>query len=166
MHRPSTALTAALSLLLAFALGGCGTTGAGRGAPGRTTGAAAVQPPSLSTEQKRLAELFRGTPVVFEMVNEKTMRVEVPLKFSFDPGRAAVKAPLAAVLDRVATSQKGAGTRFTIVAPPDRPSAPLVGADRAASTRDYLVARGIAVSRFNGVERGAGDEVEIRIVQQ
>src|SRR5690348_812753 len=97
---PALALASVVALLAACA----STTGGGGPATGKA-GAAAPRP-TLSEEQRRLADLFRGTPVVFAMQPDGSMRVSVPLRYSFDPGRFAVKPPLGAVLDRVAKSQR------------------------------------------------------------
>ena len=104
---------------------------------------------SLPDEQRRLADLFRGTPVVFAMQADGSMRIAVPLKFSFDKGRAAVKPPLAKVLDHVAPSLKGRNMRARVTAPLDAPKGTAALAqERAASTRDYLVAKGIPAKHF------------------
>ncbi|MDE2398719.1 MAG: hypothetical protein KGL43_16120 [Burkholderiales bacterium] len=105
--------------------------------------------PTLADEQRRLAALFQGTPVLFALNADGSLRVEVPLRFCFDPGRAVVKPPLAAVLDRLARSQRDATTRFALTAPLDRGSrdAALAPA-RSDSVQRYLVERGIAASRF------------------
>ncbi len=122
---------------------------------------------SLLAEQRRLADLFRGTPVVFEMTPDGSLRVGVPLRYSFDDGRAAVKPPLAAVLDRVARSQRGQKTRLRVAAPADASAANAqqLARDRAASTRDYLVARGVGVSRFATPVPASGSEVEIIVAE-
>src|SRR5437899_7062291 len=74
---------------------------------------------TLLSEQRRLADLFRGTPVVFAMQPDGSLRVGVPLKYSFDDGQTVVKPPLAAVLDRVARSQRTQKTRLHVAAPTD-----------------------------------------------
>jgi len=90
-----------------------------------------------------------GAPVVFTMQHDGSLRVEVPLRFSFDPGSSTVKPPLAAVLDRIATSQRRGSSRVLVVAPGDKRGKGItLGNDRAGSTRDYLVGRGIAATRF------------------
>jgi outer membrane protein OmpA-like peptidoglycan-associated protein len=151
---PALALASAVALLAACA----STTGGGGSAPGKT-GAAAPRP-TLPEEQRRLADLFRGTPVVFAMQQDGSMRVSVPLRFSFDPGRFAVKPPLGAVLDRVAKSQRAEGTHLAVTAPADPKSKGLMLAtERASSTRDYMVARGLDVARFSIAAAGAGDVV-------
>jgi hypothetical protein len=104
----------------------------------------------LLEEQRRLAELFRGTPVVFAMQPDGSMRVEVPLRFCFDSGAVAVKAPLAAVLDRVARSQRDEATHMSLVAPLDADAKKVsLAAQRSESTRDYLIAHGISPRRVS-----------------
>ena len=129
-----------------------GTPG-GPGAPTApsTPGAPAPEPPrpTLAAEQQRLSALFDGTPVVFTMQGDGSLRAEVPLRFCFDPGSSTVKPPLAAVLDRLATSQRRGHSRLLVVAPGDKRGKGItLGNDRAGSTRDYLVGRGIAATRF------------------
>jgi len=127
---------------------------------------AAAPKVSLLAEQRRLADLFRGTPVVFEMKPDGSLRVGVPLRYSFDDGRAAVKPPLAAVLDRVAKSQRSQKTRLRVAAPADVSSTnPQLAKDRAASARDYLVARGVRVWRFATPASANGGDVEIIVAE-
>lgn len=116
---------------------------------------------SLEAEQKRLAELFRGTPVVFEMTPDGALKVDVPAKFCFDKGRAVVKPPLAKVLDYVAPSAKSPGMKTKVYAPFDPRGSARVAEDRAASARDYLVARGVPVTHFAGIGPTQDDHVEI-----
>ena len=149
-----------LICLFLAALAACGTkptapssSPAGPGAPTSpsTPGTPVPEPPrpTLAAEQKRLAALFEGTPVVFAMQQDGSLRVEVPLRFSFDPGSSTVKPPLAAVLDRIATSQRRGSSRVLVVAPGDKRGKGItLGNDRAGSTRDYLVGHGIAATRF------------------
>jgi len=106
--------------------------------------------PTLASEQRRLAELFRGTPVVFEMQPDGSLRVAVPLHFCFDRGASTVKPALAAVLDRVARSQRHESTRLRVAAAPDPGGrGQALARDRAESARDYLAARGIPAFRLS-----------------
>jgi len=118
---------------------------------------------NLAIEKLRLAELFRGTPVMFALQPDGSLRVEVPLQFSFDAGKTVVKPPLAAVLDRIATGQLNEATQVVVSAPndPATKDASLVGA-RSASLRDYLVARGLVATRIV-VSASAGTGV-VRII--
>ncbi|HEY4066048.1 MAG TPA: hypothetical protein VGM74_04070 [Burkholderiaceae bacterium] len=126
-------------------------------APVATAPAAAANPATraaqvhadLAAEKQRLSDLFRGTPVVFALAADGSLRAEVPLAFSFDPGRSGVKPPLAAVLDRVAAGQLREPTKIWIAAPPDDAAAkgsPLA-TERANSVRAYLIAKGLDGAR-------------------
>ena len=154
-------------LILAGGLAGCATRPPGAvvqappAGPARPPAATPAAPAfSLDAEQRRLAELFRGTPVIFEMTPEGHLRVEVPLKYSFDKGRAAVKPPLAAVLDRLVPSTKASGMRTRVAAPDDDGTPGTLARDRAASTRDYLVGKGVPAPNFStATTPGAGIEI-------
>ena len=88
----------------------------------------------------------------------------MPLRDSFEKGRSAVRPPLAAVLDRLARSQRLEPTRFLVAAPADpQGKGLLLATERAASTRDYLVARGVEATRFTLNALGSGDAVVILI---
>lgn len=119
--------------------------------------------PALEAQRTRLQDVLRGTPVVIEATSDKRLRVEVPLRHAFDPGRSAVKPAAAAVLDQLATGFKphAAVTELRIAAPAEEKASPQLVTDRGASTRDYLVARGVPISRIAGIERAAGAGLEI-----
>lgn len=124
------------------------SSGQVRPPPNAATRAASTKA-NLAVEKLRLAELFRGTPVLFALQPDGSLRSEVPLHFSFDTGKAVVKPPLAAVLDRIATGQLNEATQIVVSAPndPATKDATLVGG-RSASLRDYLVGRGLAATRI------------------
>ena len=139
--------------------------------------AAAPVPPrqTLASEQRRLAELFRGTPVVFAMQADGALRVTVPLQYCFDRAAVVVKPPLAAVLDRLAKSQRDQGTRLRVAAAPDpdKDGAEALARRRADSARDYLEAQGIkanrlmaaSLARVTGTGAAAGAGVEILVAE-
>ena len=131
-------------------------------APSPATKAASTKA-HLAIEKLRLAELFRGTPVLFTLQPDGSMRVDVPLNFSFDAGKAVVKPPLAAVLDRVAAGQLQEVTQIVVRAPTDAAakSTTLLG-ERGASVRDYLVARGLADTRV--IVSGPAGAAVVRLV--
>ena len=127
------------------------------------TRAAATQA-RLATEKARLANLFRGTPVVFELLPDGSMRVDVPTAFAFDPGKAVVKPPLAAVLDRIATGQQHELTRIVIGAPADAVAQdPALARERAASARNHCVARGLPADRVVAAVNGSNAAVRITV---
>ena len=161
-----------ITALLLAGLAGCASKRAPAPAPSPASTAApaasGVVPvhPTLVAEQRRLSELFRGTPVVFAMQPDGSLRVEVPLSFCFDQGAFVVKPPLGAVLDRLAKSQRGETSRLRVaVASDSGASAQNLARDRAASTRDYLVARGVHATRVALASAAQGEGVEIVVVE-
>ena len=134
---PSTAATAPVPLVTAVP-----PAAAPAPAPARQT---------LASEQRRFSELFRGTPVAFTMQADGALRVTVPLQFCFDRAAVVVKPPLAAVLDRLAKSQRDQGTRLRVAAAPDPgkgAGAAALAQRRADTVRDYLQAQGIKANRL------------------
>jgi outer membrane protein OmpA-like peptidoglycan-associated protein len=129
-------------------------------APNPVTKAAATKA-NLAIEKLRLAELFRGTPVLFALQPDGSLRADVPLQFSFDAGKAVIKPPLAAVLDRIAAGQRDESTHVVVHAPGDA-AAKALASERATSVREYLVARGLADARV-GVAGSVGATV-VRVV--
>lgn len=121
---------------------------------------------TLASEQVRLSELFRGTPVTFAMQQDGSLRATVPRRYSFDAGEVKVKPPLAAVLDRLAKAQLAATSRLRVSAPADpqaRGSA--LARDRAFSVRDYLQSQGIASTRLQAAGVAQTDLVEIVVTE-
>jgi outer membrane protein OmpA-like peptidoglycan-associated protein len=161
-RRPKTMTNSRLSLLLLSALAllaGCASGPSGTRAP--------AERPTASSEERRLQDALRGTPVVVQTTAEGRLRVEVPGTFCFDAGRSAVKPPLAAVLDRVAPGLRNGAFDIRVAAPADaKGGGPLLVQDRAASIRDYLVARGVPVARFVALTPAAGDYVEVLTAQR
>jgi len=179
--RTRTLMNARLALIAATALllGACATSNGTRtgaptpGGPAPSTGSSSSSPfgslfgsglsPALEAQRTRLKEALGGTPVVIEATGDKTLRVEVPLKFSFDAGRATVKPALAAALEQVAIGFKpyAATTDVRIGAPSDENSPAALGDQRAAAVKQALVAKGMVASRIVGAARGTAFGVEI-----
>lgn len=150
-----------ISVALLAALGGCATGPITAVQPVPAPAPAPASAP-LVTEQLRLAELFRGTPVVFSLQQDGSLRATVPRRFSFDAGAAKVKPPLAAVLDRLAKSQLAASTRLRVTAPSDpQARGPALARDRAAAVREHLIAQGIAAVRVQATVAAQSELVEI-----
>lgn len=153
-----------LLVVVVALIAGC-AAGPTPGRPGSEATPAA--PATLEGEQRRLRKALDGTPVVVETTHDGRLRVEVPLEFSFDAGRGAVKKPLAAVLDRMAVGLRQTAFEVRIAAPADtrRNNNQLVQ-ERAASVRDYLIARGVGAQRFAGLGRASGEFVEVLIADK
>lgn len=132
--------------------------------PGNAATRAAATRARLVAETARLASLFRGTPVVVELLSDGSMRVDVPTAFAFDLAKAVVKPPLAAVLDRIATGQQRELTRIVINAPADTVAqGTALARERAANARDHCVARGLPPDRIAPVVNRSTATVRITV---
>jgi outer membrane protein OmpA-like peptidoglycan-associated protein len=152
-HGPSRA-----GLVLALAaplwLAACGGTPSAT-APAAGGAAAAVTPAAtvraLDGVQRRLKDEFAGTPVTVTWADANRLQVGVPLRHAFAPGRAVVRPPLGAVLDRVAREAKPlGGLGLSVSAPADAgKGSGVLAAERTAATRDWLVGQGVAAARVS-----------------
>lgn len=111
----------------------------------------------------RLATL-RGSPVAVVRTTDDRIWLTLPGDLAFDPGRSALKPAAREALDQLAAALRGnEGARLRIVGHTDNRGAAgandVLSLDRAASTRDWLVARGVAPTRFAVAGRGARDPV-------
>lgn len=142
-------------------LAACGT----RPAPAGPALPAQSPPPSLGSEQRRLAALFEGTPVVFAMQRDGSLRVTVPLRYCFDRDQARVKRPLGAVLDRLARSQAATESTLRVATPSDPGARGLeLARERALATRDYLMGQRLAAARLQVVGADRTEGIEIVVV--
>lgn len=144
-------------LLAGLLLAGCATTQNTSPAPmsSRAPVLAVPQaaPPALAAEKHWLEDLFRDTPVAVSAAPDAGVRVQVPLKYSFDDGKDQVKPPLAAVLDKVAASlHRQPRAQLRVAAP--------AGA-RAENVRQQLLKRGVPAARIVPLV-ARGDAVELR----
>ncbi|BDI07808.1 hypothetical protein CATMQ487_47780 [Sphaerotilus microaerophilus] len=169
---------AATGATLTALLGGCAGGGpkSGGGAtpaipppkPGSLPEPAPDQP-GLDGLRSRLAREFAGTPLQLEMGETAAadfLRISVPQPHGFEPGRAAVRPALAAVLDRLVEPLRREGNWTVRVAGPiDAGGSGWIGPDRAAAVRDYLVLKGVAVKRFTAPQRHAMGLTEITLVE-
>ena len=144
-------------MLFALALAACSTKPVQRPAPAEVVlpPAPPVVAPQLAAEQRWLVDLFQGTPVLIAPGPLGELRVEVPLQYSFDKGRAAVKPPLAAVLDKLAASLGRLPRTLVQIAAPS--------AERTEALRAGLLARGVASPRIGRLASRA-DAVELRLL--
>ena len=119
--------------------------------------------PALEAQRDRLKQALSGTPVVIDTTDDHRLRVTVPTRHAFDPGRAAVKPALGAVLEQVAIGFKpyAATTELRIAAPGDDKAPARLVQERAAAVRDELIARGVPASRITepGPASAAGLEL-------
>lgn len=112
-------------------------------------------------EQKRQMEVAtQGTGVEVTQTPDNQLRLEIPSDVSFDVGKADIRPEMRPVLDRFAQSLAAHPvTTVRIVGHTDSTGTDAINnplsVNRAASTRDYLAARGVAASRIAIDGRGS-----------
>ena len=112
--------------------------------------------------QKQRAEMEQataGTGIGISQTTDNQLKVDIPADVSFDVGRYAIKPNMRPVLDRLAsTLNQHPVTTVTIIGHTDSTGSDAVNdplsVNRAASTRDYLVQRGVV--RLTSMWRGCG----------
>ena len=117
--------------------------------------------------QKQRAEMEQataGTGIGISQTTDNQLKVDIPADVSFDVGRYAIKPNMRPVLDRLAsTLNQHPVTTVTIIGHTystgsDAVNDPL-SISRAASTRDYLVQRGVSAQRIAVDGRGSRQPV-------
>ena len=106
--------------------------------------------------QKQRAEMEQataGTGIGISQTTDNQLKVDIPADVSFDVGRHAIKPNMRPVLDRLAsTLNQHPVTTVTIIGHTDSTGSDAVNEplsiNRAASTRDYLVQRGVSAQRI------------------
>ena len=117
--------------------------------------------------QKQRAEMEQataGTGIGISQTTDNQLKVDIPADVSFDVGRYAIKPNMRPVLDRLAsTLNQHPVTTVTIIGHTDSTGSDAVNdplsVNRAASTRDYLVQRGVSAQRIAIDGRGSRQPV-------
>ena len=165
----STATGAGIGVLAGAAIGAAagGSRGAGTGAAiGAALGAGGgyLWSQQMQEQKATMEQATRGTGVAVTQTADNQLKLEIPSDISFDTGRYDIKPNMRAVLDRFATSlNQNPVSTVRIIGHTDSSGSDAVNAplsvNRAAATRDYLVARGVAVSRIAIDGRGSHEPV-------
>jgi hypothetical protein len=112
----------------------------------------------LAAEQRWLRALFQGTPVMIDNEFDGSLRIEVPLAYSFDPSSPAPKAPLKAVIDRVSQTLLRQSQMQVQVA-----SGGPGARERSAAVRSQLNAKGVALPRIVALTTEPANVVLLRV---
>jgi outer membrane protein OmpA-like peptidoglycan-associated protein len=116
-------------------------------------------------EQKAIMEqAAQGTGVNVTQTEDNRLRLEIPSDISFDTGRYDIKPALRPILDRFAvTLNQNPVTHVTIIGHTDSTGSDAINnplsVNRAAATRDYLTARGVATARIAIDGRGSREPI-------
>lgn len=143
-----------------------GSATGGRAGTGAVVGAAAgalggyIWSQNMEKQKREMEAATRGTGVAVSQTADNQLKLDIPSDISFDVGRANVKSNFAPILDQFANGLRAnANATVRIVGHTDNTGSDAINnplsVERAASTRDYLVARGVLPTRFTIEGRGA-----------
>ena len=150
----------------ATAGGNKGKSAATGAAIGAAVGAGGGYLWSKHMEEQKVAmeQATQGTGVSVSQTADNQLKLDIPSDVSFDTGRYDIKSNLRPILDRFSTTlNQNPVTTVTIIGHTDSTGTDAINnplsVNRAASTRDYLVARGVAASRIAIDGRGSREPV-------
>ena len=146
------------------------------GSPGRSTAQGALAGAALGAlggylwsnrmeaQKQRMEAATRGTGVEVTQTADNQLKLNIPSDISFDTGRADIKSNFRTVLDQFAQSLRdNPGSTVRIVGHTDSTGSDAVNnplsVERAGSTRNYLVDRGVAGNRFAIDGRGEREPI-------
>ncbi|MCC6916573.1 OmpA family protein [Nitrosomonas sp.] len=148
----------------ALAGGGKGAAiGAGAGAA-LGAGAGYLWSKRMEEQKAQMESATAGTGVVVSQTPDNRLMLNIPSDISFDSGSARIKPDFRPILDSFATSLlNNPGTQVTITGHTDSTGSDTVNnplsVNRAASTREYLVGRGVPFQRIQIDGRGSHQPV-------
>lgn len=133
--------------------------GAGSGAV-LGAGAGYVWSQRMEEQKRQMETATAGTGVQVSQTADNRLMLNIPSDISFDTGRADIKPNFRSILDSFATSLlNNANTTIMIVGHTDNTGTDAINnplsVNRAASTRDYLVSRGVPIQRIQIDGRGS-----------
>ena len=152
--------------VLGGALGGSREDAAKGAAIGAVGGAIAgnVWSKKMQRQKQEMEAATAGTGVTVSQTADNRLKLDIPSDISFDTNRSDIKPDFRGILDRFATTlQDNPSTRIQIIGHTDSTGSDAINnplsVNRAASTRDYLRARGVAASRMSIDGRGSYEPI-------
>lgn len=118
----------------------------------------------MEEQKAAMEQATQGTGVSVSQTADNQLKLDIPSDVSFDTGRHDIKSNLRPILDRFATTlNQNPVTKVTIIGHTDSTGTDAINnplsVNRAASTRDYIVARGVASSRIAIDGRGSREPI-------
>lgn len=165
----TTGTGAAIGAVAGAVIGGAssGGKGAATGAAiGAAVGAGGGYMWSKHMEEQKAAmeQATQGSGVSVSQTADNQLKLDIPSDVSFDTNRYDIKPNLRPILDRFATTlNQNPVTIVTIIGHTDSTGSDAINnplsVNRAASTRDYLVNRGVASNRIAIDGRGSREPI-------
>ncbi|MCP5229137.1 OmpA family protein [Accumulibacter sp.] len=114
----------------------------------------------MQEQKAAMEQAAQGTGVAVSQTADNRLKLDIPSDVSFAVGRYDITPSMTPVLDRFAVSlNQHAVTTVTIIGHTDSTGSDAINdplsVNRAAATRDYLVARGVAANRIAIDGRGS-----------
>jgi outer membrane protein OmpA-like peptidoglycan-associated protein len=145
------AIGAVAGAVIGGATGGHAGTGAAIGAA-VGAGGGYLWSKHMEEQKKAMEQATQGTGVSVSQTADNQLKLDIPSDVSFDTNRYDIKPNLRPILDRFATTlNQNPVTTVTIIGHTDSTGTDAINdplsVNRAAATRDYLVAHGVAKNR-------------------
>ncbi len=156
-----TAIGAGIGAATGAVIGGVsGGNRQGRATTGAVIGAAVgagggyLWSKRMQDQKQAMEQATRGTGVAVTQTADNQLKLDIPSDISFATGRSDIQPNFAPILDRFANSLRDHNaTTISIVGHTDSTGSDAINnplsVNRAASTRDYLTAKGVAANRIN-----------------
>lgn len=120
----------------------------------------------LEEQKRQMEEATAGTGVAVTQTADNRLKLDIPSDVSFDINRADIKPNFRPILDTFAKGLVGnPNATVTIIGHTDSSGSDAINnplsLNRAASARDYLVARGVAFNRIGIDGRGSREPLVV-----
>ena len=118
----------------------------------------------MEAQKKQMEQATQGTGVGVTQTANNELKLQIPSDISFDVGRAAVKSNFRPILDQFANGlRNNPNAEVRIIGHTDSTGSDSINnplsIERAASTRDYLIARGVRSSAFRVEGHGSREPI-------
>lgn len=118
----------------------------------------------MEEQKQEMEQATAGTGVQVVKTPDNRLKLDIPSDISFDAGRADITPNFRPVLDSFATGlNNNPATVVTIIGHTDSSGGDAINnplsVNRAASTRDYLVSRGVSPNRIRIDGRGSREPI-------
>lgn len=129
---------------------------------GQVTPGSRAWTPQMEAAERQLSSSLSGSGVSVAKTTDERLWITLPGDITFQPNRSALKPTATALLDKIVLALRNVpAADLRIVGHTDSKGAAAandaLSLDRAASTRDWLVARGMSPIRMAVAGRGARD---------
>lgn len=147
-----------------------GNGGGGRAATGAVLGGAAgavignIWSSRMEQQKRTMQQATEGTGVQVTQTADDRLKLQIPTDISFDTNRYNIKPNFRPILDKFAeTLVENPYSKVTIIGYTDNTGSDAINnplsVNRAAHTRDYLIAHGVASNRISIDGRGSHEPI-------